>query len=285
MALLILGAVALWLLLSLFALLLRERFYFVFPLSAVGSLCIFAGSVWALSKSQPEIPLAFYLSGFLLHLRLDALASVFLALLGASSFGISLYCLGYFRRTQGANPSLLGFWYHLFLSAMALVLLADDAYAFMMSWEIMALSSYFLVVTDHRITVIRKAGFLYLLIAHLGAFAILLSFAILGKGDWSFAAMRQMDHSAGAASVAFLLSLLGFGAKAGVLPFHVWLPEAHPAAPSPVSALMSGVMLKTAVYGMMRVGFDLLPLQLWWWGPSSLGLACWQPSSASFLAR
>lgn len=272
MVLLILGAVALWLLLSLFALLLRERFYFVFPLSAVGSLCIFAGSVWALSKSQPEIPLVFYLSGFLLHLRLDALASVFLALLGASSFGISLYCLGYFRRTQGATPSLLGFWYHLFLSAMALVLLADDAYAFMMSWEIMALSSYFLVVTDHRITVIRKAGFLYLLIAHLGAFAILLSFAILGKGDWSFAAMRQMDHSAGAASVAFLLSLLGFGAKAGVLPFHVWLPEAHPAAPSPVSALMSGVMLKTAVYGMIRVGFDLLPLQLWWWGAIVLGL-------------
>ncbi|NCN89846.1 MAG: hydrogenase 4 subunit B, partial [Gallionella sp.] len=166
--------------------------------------------------------------------------------------------------------------YHLFLAGMALVMLADDAYLFMVAWEVMALSSYFLVTTDHAIPDIRKAGFLYLLIAHVGAIAILLSFGVMqgghGIGAYTFDAMRNATLTSFWASAAFLLALFGFGAKAGVLPMHVWLPEAHPAAPSPVSALMSGVMLKTAIYGILRVTFDLLGTQLWWWGVLALGL-------------
>jgi formate hydrogenlyase subunit 3/multisubunit Na+/H+ antiporter MnhD subunit len=159
---------------------------------------------------------------------------------------------------------------------MGYVLIADDAYAFMLAWETMALSSYFLVTTQHRLPEIRKAGFLYLVMAHLGAIAILLSFGILQGGSWHFTfdAMRAAHLGTNGAAVAFCLALIGFGAKAGLVPLHVWLPEAHPAAPSPVSALMSGVMLEVALYGMIRVSFDLLGLPLWWWGllPLALGL-------------
>ena len=135
---------------------------------------------------------------------------------------------------------------------MVMVLLADDGYLFMVAWESMALASYFLVTTDHRHAEIRSAGLLYLVVAHVGAVAILLCFGVLQLGTWdyTFAAMRDNSLSPGWAGVAFLLALFGFGAKAGFLPVHVWLPEAHPAAPSPVSALMSGVMLKTAIYGL-----------------------------------
>jgi formate hydrogenlyase subunit 3/multisubunit Na+/H+ antiporter MnhD subunit len=156
------------------------------------------------------------------------------------------------------------------------VLLADDAYSFMLSWETMALSSYFLVTTQHRIPEIRSAGFLYLLIAHVGAIGILLGFGVLQGGSWQFTfdAMRAASLSPTWSALAFLLALFGFGAKAGLVPLHVWLPEAHPAAPSPVSALMSGVMLKTAIYGVLRVTFDLLGEPAWWWGliPLALGL-------------
>jgi hydrogenase-4 component B len=132
----------------------------------------------------------------------------------------------------------------------------------------MALSSYFLVTSHHRIPEIRSAGFLYLIMAHVGAICILLSFGVLQGGSWHFTfdAMRGASLPPFLATTAFLLALLGFGAKAGLVPMHVWLPEAHPAAPSPVSAMMSGLMLKTAIYGMLRISFDLLHLKLWWWG-------------------
>ena len=119
--------------------------------------------------------------------------------------------------------------YHVFLAAMGGVLLADDAYAFMVAWETMALASYFLVTTQHRIPEIRQAGFLYLLIAHVGAISILLSFGILQGGSWQFTfdAMRAAHLSPPWASAAFALALFGFGAKTGLVPMHVWLPEAH----------------------------------------------------------
>ena len=211
-----------------------------------------------------------------LHVRLDPLASAFLALLGATAAGVSIFGAGYFREGEGTAPGLLSLQYHWFLASMGFVLLADDAYGFMVAWEAMAICSYFLVTTQHRIAEIRRAGFLYLLIAHLGATALLLAFGVLQGGKWlfTFDAMRAAHLAPSAAAVAFLLALAGFGAKAGLVPLHVWLPEAHPAAPSPVSALMSGVMLKTAVYGTLRVTFDLIGAPLWWWGlaPLAAGL-------------
>jgi len=203
------------------------------------------------------------------------LSAFFLLLLGVVAAGVSVFASGYFRKGEGATPpGLQCLYYHLFLASMGLVLLADDAYFFMVVWESMALSSFFLVTSEHRHAEIRRAGYLYLLIAHLGAIGILLCFGALqgGTGDYTFEGMRAVQPAAGWATVAFLLALFGFGAKAGILPLHVWLPEAHPAAPSPVSALMSAVMLKTAIYGMLRVTMDLIGFPLWWWGVVALAL-------------
>ena len=198
----------------------------------------------------------------------------FSACSGRAPSGISVFAAGYFRSERGTAPGLLCLQYHLFLASMGGVLLADDAYAFMVAWETMALSSYFLVTTQHGLAEIRRAGFIYLLIAHVGAIAILLSFGVLQGGSWQFTfdAMRRAHLAAPWAAAAFLLALFGFGAKAGLVPLHVWLPEAHPAAPSPVSALMSGVMLKMAVYGVLRVTFDLLGGPQWWWGMVALAV-------------
>jgi hydrogenase-4 component B len=248
----------------------------LFPLgSLVGAvLALVALASAADPPSQLVLPLG--LPDLPFHLRADALACVFLFLLGSASAGVSIFAAGYFRSGEGTPPGLLCLQYHLFLASMGLVLLADDAYLFMLAWETMALSSYFLVTTQHRLPEIRRAGFLYLLIAHVGALAILLCFGVLQGGSWQFTfdAMRSAQLEPKSATLAFLLALLGFGAKAGLVPLHVWLPEAHPAAPSPVSALMSGVMLKTALYGLLRVAFDLLGPPVWSWGlaPLALGL-------------
>lgn len=235
--------------------------------AGVGLVLAVAG-ITALGKTAQIAVLPLGLPNLPFHLRLDSLSAFFLLLLGAAASGISLFSAGYFRDSEGSSPGLLCFQYHAFLAAMAMVLIADDAYVFMVAWETMALASYFLVTTDHHIAEVRRAGFLYLLIAHIGAIAILLCFGVLqgGSDDYTFGSMRSVALSGSWGSIAFLLALFGFGAKAGLLPLHIWLPEAHPAAPSPVSALMSGVMLKTAIYGMLRVSFDLLHTQLWWWG-------------------
>ena len=249
----------------------------LFPLGALVGAALAVVAAKSLGQVTEQLVLPIGLPDLPVHLRLDGLSGVFLMLLGGASAGISIFAAGYFRRGEGTAPGLLCLQYHLFLASMGFVLLADDAYAFMLAWETMALSSYFLVTTQHRIPEIRKAGFLYLLMAHLGAIAILLSFGILQGGSWHFTfdAMRNAHLSPNWATVAFCLALIGFGAKAGLVPLHVWLPEAHPAAPSPVSALMSGIMLETALYGMIRISFDLLGQPpLWWWGlmPLSLGL-------------
>ncbi len=270
------GVILFWVMLGVVGLWVKDAARFIFPLSAAASLVLAVSSVLALSTAPETLVLPLGLPDLPFHLRLDPLSAFFLILLGAASAGISLFGTGYFRHLEDKTLRLLCLEYHLFLAGMALVMLADDAYLFMVAWEVMALSSYFLVTTDHAIPDIRKAGFLYLLIAHVGAIAILLSFGVMqgghGIGAYTFDAMRNAELSSFWASAAFLLALFGFGAKAGVLPMHVWLPEAHPAAPSPVSALMSGVMLKTAIYGILRVTFDLLGTQLWWWGVLALGL-------------
>jgi formate hydrogenlyase subunit 3/multisubunit Na+/H+ antiporter MnhD subunit len=248
----------------------------LFPLGAVFGAALAVVAATSLTAPAEQLVLPIGLPDLPVHLRLDALSGVFLILLGATSAGISIFAAGYFRRGEGTAPGLICLQYHLFLASMGFVLLANDAYAFMLAWETMALSSYFLVTTQHGIPEIRNAGFLYLVMAHLGAIAILLSFGILQGGTWHFTfdAMRAAHLGPNGATIAFCLALIGFGAKAGLVPLHVWLPEAHPAAPSPVSALMSGIMLEMALYGMIRVSFDLLGLPLWWWGllPLFLGL-------------
>ena len=274
--------VAGWLAIGIAALAAPKSFHYIsrvlYPLGALVGLLLAIVACTALSGRPEVMVLPLGLPDLPFHLRLDALSALFLVLLGGSAAGISIYAAGYLRQGEGTAPGLQCLEYHLFLASMALVLLADDAYAFMVAWESMALSSFFLVTSDHRIPEIRRAGYLYLLIAHVGAIGILLCFGVLqgnghaGIAGYTFANMRAMNHDVFWSSAAFGLALFGFGAKAGLLPLHVWLPEAHPAAPSPVSAMMSGVMLKTAIYGILRVSFDLLHQPLWWWGVVVLAL-------------
>src|SRR5581483_6712742 len=240
----------------------------LFPAGALVGLLLAAVALGALFAAPSVRILPLGLPDLPFHARLDALSAFFLLLLGSVSAGVSVFASGYLRAGETSPPGLQCLGYHLFLASMALVLLADDAYFFMVAWETMALSSFFLVTSEHRDPAIRRAGFLYLLIAHLGAISILLCFGALqgGSGDYTFETMRLMTQPPAWASAAFLLALVGFGAKAGIVPLHVWLPEAHPAAPSPVSALMSAVMLKTAVYGLLRVTLDLIGFSLWSWG-------------------
>ena len=277
----VLAVVAAWLAIGLAGLAAPRNFRFVagflFPVSALLGIALAALALAALPHAPEALLLPIGLPNLPFHLRLDPLSAFFLVVLGLASAGITIFAGGYFRPGEGTAPGIMGLQYHVFLAAMAMVMLADDAYAFMVAWEAMALSSFFLVTTNHRIAEIQRAGFLYLLIAHVGAIAILLCFGVLqaNTGDYTFANMRAQHLTPFWASAGFLLAFFGFGAKAGILPLHVWLPEAHPAAPSPVSALMSGVMLKTAIYGMARVCFDLLGTPLWWWGVVALvvGLA------------
>ena len=264
--------IAVWLLVGIVGVFALRRFTLVsqvlFPAGGIVGVALFGVALAAVFAPPAVAVLPIGLPSLPFHLRLDSLSAFFLMVIGCASAGVSAFAAGYFRRGEGTPPGLLCLEYHVFLASMVGVVLADDAYAFMVMWETMALSSFFLVTANHRIPEIRRAGYLYLLVAHIGAIGILMCFGVLqaNTGNYTFANMRAQQLSPFWASVAFALALFGFGAKAGLLPLHVWLPEAHPAAPSPVSALMSGVMLKTAVYGVLRVLFDLLHTPLWWWG-------------------
>ena len=277
---LLLELVAIWIVLGLAGLLrphsLRFIAHLLFPLGALAcvGVALLAGIFLAASHTPEVLVLPLGLPSLPFHLRLDALSGFFLLLLGLAGTGISTFAAGYFRSGEGTAPALLCLQYHVFLASMAMVILADDAYLFMVAWETMALSSYFLVTSQHRIPEIRRAGFLYLIMAHVGALCILLCFGVMQGGSWQFTfdAMRGASLTPFWATAAFLLALLGFGAKAGLVPMHAWLPEAHPAAPSPVSAMMSGIMLKTAIYGMLRISFDLLHIRYWQWGVLLLAL-------------
>lgn len=235
-----------------------------------GGAALVAGLLALSGQGVASIELPLGLPWLPWHWRLDALNGVFLVILGLLGVAVGIYAPGYVRDFEGGQDSIaaLGAFSGLFQAGMLLVLLADDAFAFMLAWELMSLSSYFLVVFHHENAANRRAAFLYLLIAHVGGLAILLAFAVLGAaaGDWSFDAMRAASLSPTQASLAFALAFVGFGAKAGLLPLHAWLPEAHPVAPSHISALMSGVMLKVAAYGFLRVLFDLIDQVQWQWG-------------------
>src|SRR6185312_7311847 len=158
-------------------------------------------------------------------------------------------------------------FYPAYLAAMNLVLLSADAFSFLVSWEFMSLSSWALVVAHHRERDNMRAGYVYLLMAGFGTLALLFAFGLMAGagGDYVFDAMRATPPTAGLAALVLILALIGAGSKAGLVPLHVWLPLAHPAAPSHVSALMSGVMTKVAVYGFVRVVFDLAGEPAWWW--------------------
>jgi hydrogenase-4 component B len=211
-----------------------------------------------------------------LALRLDGLSAFFLILIGLGAIPAAIYGAGYSKKYEDGRASLrlLGAMFNLFLLSMSLVTLADNVLTFLLMWELMSLSSYFLVITEANENGTLRAGGWYLAMTHAGLAMLLAGFVLLmGSGSGSFDALRANATTLSPAvrNAVFLLAFLGFGSKAGIVPLHVWLPMAHPAAPSHVSALMSGVMIKMGIYGLLRVALDLLAGGPVWWGGLVLG--------------
>jgi hydrogenase-4 component B len=239
----------------------------VYGLCLAAALAALGAALQQLLGSQPpvETVLPVGLPWLGAHFRMDALSAAFLVIVSLGSAAASLYALGYGRHEKA--PSRVLPFYPAFLAGMNLVVLAHDAFTFLLSWEFMSLASWALVISHGREQDNVRAAYTYLLMACFGTLSLLLAFGLLAgpDGGYGFAAIREHRFSAELASVVLILALIGAGSKAGLVPLHIWLPLAHPAAPSHVSALMSGVMTKVAVYGFIRIAFDLLGPPVWWW--------------------
>ncbi|MDQ6959999.1 MAG: proton-conducting transporter membrane subunit, partial [Mariprofundaceae bacterium] len=271
-----LGALAVSLLAAVSAVLLAGRNdaarFTVFGLLTVSAaLSMISGISGLLTHASVALSLPVGLPWLPMHTRLDALGAFFLLTIGALLIAVSIYSIGYVREYTGRKGfASLGIFMGLFVAGMQGVVLADDAFTFMLFWESMSVSSYFFVTFEHEHEENRKAGYVYLVMAHVSGLLILGSFATLyaSAGSFEFSVMRDASITPFRASVGFLLAAFGFGMKAGVAPMHVWLPEAHPVAPSNASSLMSGIMIKVAIFGFIRVVWDLIGVEdfHWWWG-------------------
>jgi hydrogenase-4 component B len=273
-------ATAGWIIAALFALAVTGA---LLARSAMGRNLVYGGGVvlcagfaaigiFALTEPVQHLSLPIGIPWIGMHLRLDALAGFFLMLIGIGGAGASLFALGYGRHE--AHPERVLPFYPAFLAAMALVVLADDAFTFLFAWELMSLTSWALVMAHHNEPGNALAGFVYLVMATFSGLALLLAFGLLAgaQGGYAFDMMRAHHPKGMVASIVLVVALIGAGSKAGLVPLHVWLPLAHPAAPSHVSALMSGVMTKVAIYGFIRIVFDLLGPNEWWAGTVVLAL-------------
>lgn len=198
--------------------------------------------------------------------NLDALSAFFLFIIAVGGVGVSIFAIGYSNvsKTQGRRAGLLASGYNLFFLMMIGVVLANNAFTFFLFWEGMSVISFFMILFDYEKKSVRDAGLLYLVMTHIGTAFLLVMFGLLYLHDgsnYSYDAMRAMNGSLlnqFTRDGIFVCAMIGFGIKAGAMPTHFWLPKAHPVAPSHVSALLSGVMLKVAIYGFIRVVFDLL---------------------------
>lgn len=193
----------------------------------------------------------------------DALTALFNLALAILTIAVSIYSLGYLKEFEGRrNIAFFGFLFHMLLLSLAIVFTAANVFLFLIGWEVMAIVASGLVAFYHEDRESRQAGLLYVIMAHIDSGCVLLGFALLiqASGSTEFASFHgaAAQLSSGRQAAAFLLFFLGFGIKAGVIPFHVWLPAAHPVAPSNISALLSGIVIKAGIYGMARVFLDLL---------------------------
>ena len=226
----------------------------------------------ALMRGQPfsvAVPHITPLTGF--ALQLDGLSAFFLVVIGLVGLAVALYGFGYTAAYAGRySLRMVGVMLNVLLLSLTLQVLANNALTFLLMWEVMSLSAYWLVLTEHDQPGTVRAGVWYITMTHAGFAALVAMFLVLSGGELttSFAAMRT--HAAALTPLVrdavFLLALFGFGTKAGIVPLHVWLPLAHPVAPSHVSALMSGVVIKMGIYGLLRVVLDLLGGGPVWWG-------------------
>ena len=243
----------------------RRSLSFVYPVCAAAAALACAADLSAFFTQvilQAHLPIGLPSVG--LYFRLDTLSAFFGVIVNIGVFAASIYGLGLGR---GDLSKRIEPFYPAFCAAMNTVLLADDAYGFLFFWELMSLSSWLLVVSRYADEESRKAGYVYLVMAAIGTVALLFAFGGMAgsAGGYAFDSIRDNQLTPLVSALVLAAALVGTGSKAGIMPFHAWLPLAHPAAPSHVSALMSGVMTKVAVYAIIRVVFDLLGDPLWWW--------------------
>src|SRR5205085_690435 len=238
---------------------------------AIGGCAIgLAGAVRVLLSGQPHSLFApSFMPGGTIHLEIDALSAFFLLPVFGLSILTAIYG-GSSMSSRGERPGIAASWFHLNLltAAMALVVAAHDGLLFLLAWEIMALAPFFLVIFDDRQESVRHAAWTYLAATHIGTAFLLVLFVLLGglAGSSDFDAYGGvLKATPTLCSVVFVLAVIGFGSKAGIVPAHVWLPEAHPVAPSHASALMSGAMIKIGIYGLVRI-LTLLGTPQPWWG-------------------
>ncbi|MBI2937487.1 MAG: hydrogenase 4 subunit B [Thaumarchaeota archaeon] len=264
---------------ALLALLLRGRKYsnlLTYLLPAAASLfaivlsanVIFAKDALHISITRDA------LAQFGFDVFIDGISAFFILLIGLVSLAVSLYSVGYTKEYEGRkDTSILGFLFNIFILSMLLVVVSNSVFAFLVFWEVMSLTSFFLVIYEHEQEANLKSGMTYIVMTHLGTTFILASFLVmyLQTGSFSFDAFRQYVPfiPLQVKDIVFILAFIGFGTKAGIVPLHIWLPQAHPSAPSNASALMSAVMIKTAIYGLIRVLFDFNSVgspDYTWWG-------------------
>lgn len=268
----LLASVAVFLLGGLASLLLRDRERAAIWVSGAAGVVGAVIGLWGGCRSLVgpvhglDIASPFPFAHFVL--RLDPLAGLLVAVISLLALVAAIYSFAYVREYVGRGVGPMGFFLNFFVAAMLLVVTSDNAFWFIVFFEMMSLASYFLVIFDQNQEAV-SAGFLYFVVAHAGSVAIMAAFFLMANvtGSFDFSGFRATAFPAPLNSIVFVLAFLGFGAKAGIIPLHIWLPRAHPAAPSHASALMSGVMIKIGVFGIVKVGVDLLGAsngELWW---------------------
>ena len=206
---------------------------------------------------------------------IDCLSAFFLLIVGVVGVATSIYAYGYSREYYNCRLPLMVGLYNAFLLSMVLVVTVSHVVAFIIAWEVMSVLSFLLVNHEYEKKVNTRAAYIYIVMTHLGTIFIIIAFLLLavGAGSMDFGQLRGNLVSENLRNVIFVCALIGFGTKAGMVPLHIWLPRAHPAAPSHISALMSGVMIKTAIYGLCRFLLDFLGIGPVWWGTVILILA------------
>lgn len=252
----------------------------------IGAMSVIVGAIPALIAALAvlftgipmRLSVAWSLPMACFAVEIDPLSAFFLcAILGLAMLS-SLYGLEYLRPSgHGANNGAFRFWFSLLLFSMIFVVVARNAMLFLLAWEAMSVSSFFLVAHENEHASVRQAAWTYLVATHIGSALLLVMFVLVGVhiGSFDFDSWGALRNASPAfLGVVFLLGLAGFGVKAGLYPLHVWLPEAHPAAPSNVSAIMSGVMIKTGIYALIRLVSMLGQPPLWWgWLVLGIGVA------------
>jgi len=242
--------------------------YVAHSLALLGSTLAILCAIFVFMQGKVDIVLPVMLPFGPIGSSIDFLSAFFLLIIGVVGAATSIYAYGYSQEYYHRRLPLMAGLYNAFLLSMVLVFTVSHVVAFIIAWEVMSTVSFFLVNHEYEKKVNTRAAYIYIVMTHLGTIFITIAFLLLavGANSMDFSQLKGSLVSENLRNVIFVCTLIGFGTKAGMVPLHIWLPRAHPAAPSHVSALMSGVMLKTAIYGMCRFFLDFLGIGPVWWG-------------------